>query len=374
MSSEHQIIIVDESGDSVLPAHVNIRSIYTIVAILVDSDQIDEFRKRAKQIVLSNAGVGELKSSKIAGNLKRRKKILSEIAAAKISFYCLVVDKQQIIKDSGLQYKPSFYKFLHRMFYSRLQRSLLGIDVISDPYGSTEFMASFINYIKSRCELFDSQKFISSSEEPLLQIADVIAGSIRRVYENVDPDTNLQLLGFPNIPIEEWPPNIVRYSDYPATKEELKYDNLIRRIALNVARDFVQDHIDAGDPEMRGLAEAARFLLYNYHIDPTQYVLKYTLIRHLKGIGVRNNPRTLLSKLRDYDLIICATERGVKIPFDSQDIHMWVDRVNSQVVPYLKRLEKARNDFLIATKNEYDIINQNVFPDLSNYIRYQNEV
>jgi len=371
MADTNKIIFVDESGDTVLPDNDEHPSIYTIVAILVDSDEIDDFRGHAKSIVESNAGSGELKSSNIGNNLRRRQKILSAIADANFSFYCLVVDKQQILKDSGLQYKPSSYKFLHRMFYSRLRRSLPSMDVISDPYGRTEFMQSFIKYITANGNLFDTLEFISSPEEPLLQIADVVAGSIRRVYQNEDPVDNLTILGYPQIPIEEWPPNIIRYSDFPDDTEEQKFNSLIRRIALNVARDFVQDHIDDDDPELRGLAEAARFLLYNYHLDPTKYVFKYRILKHLKEIGVRNNPRSILSKLRDNDLIICSTERGVKIPYDSQDIRMWVDRVNSQVVPYLKRLEKARNDFLIASDNEYDIVNKDIYSDLAKYIHHQ---
>lgn len=374
MSKENQIIIVDESGDATLPIDHTTRSIYTIAAILIDGDHIDQFRESAKRIVQTHAQTGELKSSNIAQNISRRHRILSEIAEAKFSFYCLVVDKQQIAKDSGLRYKPSFYKFLHKMFYSRIHQALLGMDIISDPFGSTEFMDSFINYLRSKGGLFVNINFTPSSKEPLLQIADVVAGSIRRVYENLDSIESLQLLGYPKIPIEEWPPNIVRFSDFPASTEKDKFDGLIRQIALNVARDFVQKHIDDADSEMQGLAEGARFLLYNYHVDPTQYVLKYKLIKHLKEIGVRNSPRALLSKLRDHDLIICATERGVKLPFNSKDIHLWIDRVNSQVVPYLKRLEKARNDILIASKNDYDILNQDIFPDLANYLLYKKNV
>ena len=356
MVGTNRIIFVDESGDTNLPQSDIQPSFYTITAILIDGNKIDEYQNLAKKIVDSNASPGELKSSNIGTNLKRRQRILKEIYTSGFPFYTLVIDKRQIFKDSGLRYRPSFYKFLHRMFYSRLRKSLLSMEVIADFYGRTEFMQSFIDYIGTNGNLFDTIQFAPSSQEALLQIADVIAGSIRRVYEGEDPLDNLTILGYPALPIEEWPPNVAKFSEFSGDFEEARFDSLVRKVAVGVARDFVQKNIENTDQEMRGLAEVARFLLYNYHIDPTKYVLKKHIFKHLREVDIRINLRVILSKLRDHDLIICSTEKGVKIPYDSKDIHYWVDRVNSQVVPYLHRLELCRRHFLMVTKGELDIV------------------
>jgi len=361
-------IFVDESGDTGLPRD-NEASIYTIAAVSIEQDRLNEYKKRSKEIVKKFAGSGELKSSSIGNKQGRRKKVLKAIAKASFPFYCLVIDKQRIWRDSGLRFKPVFYKFLHRMFYNRIKKSLININVISDPFGHTDFMAGFVNYIRTKSNLFESIEFIPSSEEDLLQITDVLAGSIRRVYLNKDTKENLKILKYPSIPIEEWPPNKIRFSGFYDNSKETKYDRIIRRIALCAARDFFHENISKKNQELRSLAEAVRFLLYKYHIDPTKYVFKKEIIKHLKNLELPSNERVILSRIRDHGLIISSTEDGVKIPYNSKDIQMWIERVNSQVVPYLERLKRARNDILIATQSEYDIVKEENFPDLLNYIK-----
>lgn len=361
-------IFVDESGDTGLPRDDE-PSIYTIAAISIDQDRLKEYKKHSEKIVKTFAGPGELKSSSIGNNQNRRRKVLKAIAKASFPFYCLVIDKQRIWRDSGLRFKPVFYKFLHRMFYTRIKKSLINMNIISDPFGHTDFMTGFINYMRAKSNLFESIKFISSSEEDLLQITDVIAGSIRRVYLNEDPKGNLKILKYPSIPIEEWPPNRIRFSEFYDDSKETRYDSIIRRIALCAARNFFHENISSNNQELRSLAEAVRFLLYKYHIDPTEYVFKKEIIDHLKNLHIHSNERVLLSRIRDHGLIISSTEDGVKIPYNSKDIQMWIERINSQVVPYLERLKKARNDILLATQNEYDIVKEDNFPDLLNYIK-----
>jgi hypothetical protein len=132
---------------------------------------------------------------------------------------------------------------------------------------------------------------------------------------------------------------------------------------------LINKHIDDNDnDDLRCLAEAARYLISRYYRDPTEYVVKSEIMDHLKSYGYKFNSREILSKLRKHELIISSTEHGVKIPYDAGDIHKWVDRVNSQIVPYLKKFEKARNEMLVASSNKYDIIDPKQFPELLSYI------
>ena len=362
MSNKHQIIFVDESGDLSLPKNDSL-SYYTINAIYFNGDELNYYKKAANNIVKKHARGGELKSSTIGNNNERRSNILKEISEIGFPLYCLVIDKQRIYKDSGLQYKRISYKFLHRMFYERIKRSFYNISLISDPYGSTDFMESFIKYIQSKNNLFEQISFIHSQEEPLLQISDVIAGSIRRVYLEQDPLDNLKILGFPSIPIEEWPPNIRKFSEYSEIKN--KFDYLIRQLSLNSAREFVEKNMNNSDEHIKSQAEVVRFLLIKFYENPTQYVHKSEIIEYLKLLNILYNERTILSYLRDNNVIICSTEKGVKLPYDSNDMHQWVLRASSQIVPYTKRINKVRTDFLIASQNEYDIVDSDTFPELS---------
>jgi len=362
MINSHQIIYVDESGDLILPSEDSI-SYYTINAIYFDQKDLDKYRDLANEIVKKHAGTGELKSSNIGNKISRREKVLTDIATANFPFYCLVIDKQRIFKDSGLRYKQVSYKYLHRMFYERIKRNFYNIDLISDPYGNSEFMKSFIKYIQSNGNLFEQIQFIPSPKEPLLQISDVVAGSIRRVYLEQVPVNILEIIGYPSVPIEEWPPNVRKFSEFEGIYEYKKYDSLIRKMSLNAARKFVENYIDHPEIELRSQAEVVRFLLIKFYEDPTQFVHRYEIENYLNSISISINHRTILSKLRDNNVIICSTEKGVKIPFNSEDIYQWVQRASSQLVPYLKRVNQVRTDILIGSQNNYSFEFQRLVQD-----------
>ena len=363
MIIEPQIIFVDESGNLALPNDDSL-SYYTINAIYFNKNDLGYYKNKAQDIVKKYTGNGELKSKNIGNNFKRRESILKDISSVKFPFYCLVIDKSRIFKDSGLRFKTSSYKYLHRMFYERIKRTFYNIDLISDPYGTSEFMKSFVNYIKSQGNLFENIIFKPSQEEPLLQISDVIAGSIRRVYMGQDPINSLEILGYPSLAIEEWPPNVRKFSEY-IPDEENEFNILIREIALRRARDFIEKNIDTDDLDLRTQAEVVRFLLIKFYEDPTQYVYRNEIENYLKSISIECNYRTILSKLRDNNVIICSSEKGVKIPFDSNDISQWIHRANSQIVPYLKRISKVQMDLLIASHSKYNIVNKEEYPELS---------
>jgi hypothetical protein len=102
-------------------------------------------------------------------------------------YYALLVDKARVHRDSGLQYKQSFYKFLNRLLYQRLAGGVQQVQVVADRYGGRNFMDSFRPYLdkKGLPNLFTSftHEFADSAKEPLIQLADLIAGSLAYVLD-----------------------------------------------------------------------------------------------------------------------------------------------------------------------------------------------
>jgi SpoVK/Ycf46/Vps4 family AAA+-type ATPase len=76
----------------------------------------------------------------------------------------------------------------------------------------------------------------------------------------------------------------------------------------------------------------------------------------------------IIASARDEEVIIVSTEKGYKIPHDCKDCLKWTEHVKNQSIPYLQRLEKARNKLLLATNNRFDIADANIFPALSRYL------
>ena len=377
MEENLQLVYIDESGNTVIPGNSD-EDFYVITAISIPASKIEAQRNDAKKIVNKHAGSGELKSKSIGNNFNRRRQILTDIKKGQFSHYSLVVDKQRIWKESGLQYRPVFYKYLHKIFYSRINRSLLNIEITTDNYGSTEFMESFIKYVNGKGSLFDSINFVPSPAEPLLQISDVIAGTIRRIYLGQDSQELFDLLDFPIAPIEEWPPADKKFYDFIEESPYKEFDSLIRKIALNSARKYIQENAGNTDKEIIQIVETIRFLLIKFHDDPHEYVFRDQIIRFLKTRDINISERLLstkvLAKARDEGVLVTGTEKGVKIPFDSTDLFNWVSRVNSQVVPYLNRLKRARIDLLVASHSEYNIVEESNFPELFRYLHSRAKV
>lgn len=366
-----ELVFVDESGGTDLPSEgEGAPDFYVISGLFFPEADLSRYASAADKIVQNYAGLGELKSSNIGSNTTRRASILKDIAECQIPIYCLVVNKDRILRDSGLRFRPSFYKFLHRMFYSQISGAFIGIRVQADQYGRSAFMESFKQYIDDLGTLFNSFEFAPSSEVPLLQLADVVAGTVRRVYLKQDSRELLNILGYPTIPIEEWPPSALR-GELPDTNTE--FDNAITAIALQAARNYVEKHLDNEGEDDRLRAQAIRYLLYRFEQDPEDYVRRSEITTHLeRTTGITMSEQTLSTKVfadaRDSDVIVVSTDKGVKIPFGARDLQAWMTRTESQVAPYLRRVEAVRQRVLLASHNQHDIADPAIFPELSRYL------
>jgi hypothetical protein len=365
-------VYVDESGNPHLAEEEGSNGHYVICAIVVEQEHLNTRITSSRGIVNSHAGAGELKSSNIGSASNRRKQILKDIFEEEINAFCLVVDKKRIWKDSGLRFKPSCYKFLHKMFYRRLKSSSLEISVYADEYGRSEYMESFERYISSETSLLEKFCFVGSHETPLIQIADVIAGSIRRIYDGIDDKNLIPDQGRHRLVIEEWPPQ-------EATQDQLEIshdvDLAIRSIALRNARVYVEKMMLSDESENNLRADAIRYLLWRFEMNPDEYIQRQEIVDYLyETSGANLNPSQLTSRVfadaRDSDVIIASSDGGVKIPYSAVDLRRWMARTESQVAPYLRRAGKARNTILIASDSRHDIASESAFPELSRYLRH----
>ncbi len=374
MEDERLHIYVDESGTTDLTIDSDNSEYYVIVALLISDSKLLEYEIKAKEIVIKHAGEGELKSSSVGNNISRRMRILEDIKNSDFRYYSLIVNKSEIWKESGLQYKKVIYKFLHRMFYSRIKRNFSGLNIIADQYGDSDFMKSFKSYLFEFNNLFDNINFYPSREIPLLQIADIISGTIRRIYERVDTTELLEIINYPSVPIEEWPPNFSKRINIDELDKNERLDEFIRVKSLHNARNFIEKNLGNDNLELNEQALAVRFLLYRYFENSSEYIFRIEIAKYLSLITDINYSEhyissNIISKIRDAGVIISSTERGIKIPYSYNDILDWITRVDSQIVPYLKRVEFIRDELLLASKNEFDIINLSVFPELGKYLK-----
>jgi hypothetical protein len=368
-------LYLDESGSTEVLETTASQDFYVLCCLIIDSEKIEIARDAARQIVSKHAGNGELKSSNIGSNLERRARILADVAD-RFPFYALSVDKERIWKDSGLRFRPVFYKFLHRMVYNRLKKTFTQIDIVADQYGNTDFMQSFRDYIEEKTNIFEKFEFAKACDVPLLQIADVIGGTIRRAFQGEDsPEILRQILSNDSL-LETWPPEATpTFVEHGRATSEC--DEPIRIIALNNARKYVEEHLTSEEVVDQLKAEGIRYLLYKYYEDPEQYVYRDEIVGHLNSVtrepvGKQFLSTEILGDARDEHVIIVSTDNGMKLPNCADDLYKWTQRAQSQIMPYLRRLEDARNNILLASS--FDIVPEGRFSELNSVLEKRRNV
>jgi hypothetical protein len=377
-NTSSRYVFVDESGDPDIDlSKKGVSDYFVLTAVIVEADVLEDEENRAKAIIDRYFPRGEIKSSSIGSNLPRRVAILADVSRLKFKHYSQVIDKSLILTDSGLRFRRSFIKYINRILYKNLFEAFSDLHVLADEHGKSDFMLGFSDYLQRRLpqRLFERStfEFSDSSDHPFIQIADLVAGTINRCYSGEDPISKLEVLREHTIIIDEWPPRFPEPLGFEELSEPARHSYLVRHHAIDQANDFIEERSLSEDIYEQAQIAAVRYLLYHFRsVDPEEYIPTASLHDHLANLGLFMTERTLrqrvIAALRDHGVFIASTRKGIKIPYTVTDLKDFVSTVNSQVVPYLNRLEICRRHFLLATNGELDIVNKDEFPRLSSYL------
>lgn len=106
---------------------------------------------------------------------------------------CLVVDKTRIHSDELKNNKNSFYSYVIKLVLQHSNNEILNAKLRIDGSGDRTFRKSFALYLRRHLNskqkrIMHNCKLINSKSSVLIQMADMIAGSIRRYYEKDKTD------------------------------------------------------------------------------------------------------------------------------------------------------------------------------------------
>jgi len=372
---------IDETGNTDLETFKDGASNYFIVsAIIVSKDKKQELEEKTDALRLKYFQTGEIKSSGVGNNNQRRTKILAAVNELNFKFYAICVDKEKIYKDSGLQYKKSFLKYINGKLYNRLFTSFLDIHVISDEHGGEDFKNSFKKYIQNnhKPDMFYKSKFdlVNSKSELLVQLSDFVVGTVSKIYEGrSSPELNeeyIKLISTKALDIDEWP---TRYQAY-FSKDDIsdEYSNLIYSYSLAQAEKFIEKNEKSIELDVRIQAAVLRHIVfYSRFISKNEYISTTKIIDYLfhAGFGTITTyalRSKVVAPLRDSDVIITSSNKGYKIPCSFNDMEEFVERVNSIIKPLLSRLGRARKNLYTASKGELEILKGANYPHLVDFI------
>jgi hypothetical protein len=334
--------------------------------------------QRADDLRRQHFQTGEIKSSKVrAKDADRRVRILTDLAKLPIKLYFVVVDKERIYKDGGLQFKTSFVKHINGLLYGRLFRNCRNLQMTVDEHGGVEFQESLKSYVQDRYvdDLFGGDHAFqtkSSKDDVLIQVADFFAGSVAQIYEQKAvgdiAEVYKKILREQTLGLLEWPPKFNSLLA-PPMDESSYADYQVHQEALRQADRFIEKAGQYPDEDERLQVSILDYLRFQSEFVTKDYIPTAVILAHLgdKGFGDLSEQRVRssgIAKLRDADVIITSTSKGYKIPQTRTDINDFLEMASGVVVPLLERVKKAREVYKLSSRGEYDIIKASRLMDL----------
>jgi len=352
-----QNIYIDESGTPVLNDEC-----YAICAVACNEDDKSSDEQQLEIIRKKHRGGAELKSSAVGGRSRIREAICQDLAALNSRCIVFIVRKKYLHKDGGFPYKKSAYKYCQRRLFEKVYRGLYEVKVTIDSFGNEEFMDGFKKYINKHFQpsIFNPHKHLtvsSPADTPMLQIADFVAGTVRRFAQGDDDETAYKQLEPILSVVEVWP----RATQEPRIEEESEELDLeIERHCTNASMEF----LESTDDDL--LREALEYLLYSAEESPDNFVCGDRLLDYLKQEGLAEDQKDkawlqqkIIAPLRDQGVPVAASRDGYKIPRCRKDLSIFVDFVSQKTLPYLKKVNNMRNSLFLGLGNQYDMLDEN---------------
>lgn len=353
---------------------------YILCAIVVKNSNISALRKSVETIKKNNGfGNTEMKSSKIGNENKRRTRIISQLSPIdNFRLVVFVADKQRFMEDSQLAvHKKTFIKFLNQHLYNLLYKVYPKLKIIEDEVGDSEFQSSFKKYIEEQrpqYSLLDNYDFdyCNSKDELLVQLADIIGGTINKYFTDPGAPNYLEMLKGKISVLEKFPNEKEPYWG-TSSPEKCKYNKDIYTLSIKCAKDYISKYAQDETEEKRSQIAFLRYLLFHVqYVNSTQYVSSNKLLavinEHTKTRISRDFLyRRIIAPLRDHGVIIASCKHGYKIPISINDITAYLNSTHTIVSPMLHRVEISRNLIMQKTENSLDILDDPAFLKYKKY-------
>jgi len=383
---EIQYAFIDEYGDYHFGFDKgNVSTHFIIVSILVKESNIGLVETGLEQIRGNYFYPGEIDSSIIQDDSSQIMQILSDVKELPFSVYAYVIDKRKIREDSGIMHKTPFLKYVNRMVYDDLNRTFEQLDFVGTEQGNKLFIREFKNYIRTRSipDLFNYSTFgfNHSQSDLLLQLANLIAGLLSKGYDKTHNSgqyrSYFKIIKSKIAAINLLPLDYKNFLfDYTSEAYHSKYDELIIKQAVNLTYKYIEKHMKSEEDEERLRLDFLRFLLFNLKENPDEYVYTEAILENLNAIrDLKINPHyfrsTIVSRLRDSGVLISSSNKGYKLPVCLNDLYDFVNLSSLTIHPMIQRISKCRDQILLATNNDIDILDQKEYEYLKRVIEMQ---
>lgn len=357
---------------------------FIIAAIIVDENDITMIKNSVESIRNKYFPNGEIKSSRIGKDHRKRISILNELKVLPFKIFALVCDKRRIFEQSGLRFKPSFYKFINNLAYQELRTSFSNLVITADEVGENEYLKSFAKYIRDRevpLSLFDKSlfRFENSKDDLIIQVADIVAGSLAYNYDEHKKDrangnNYKSILASKILMIKEFPQTFATFN-IQHNDMNPQYNAQIADICYRRAKLFMETHKDPDEIEVKQQVAVLDYLLFRFmNRSPRRYIPTKELLNQLCYLGfdkmsIQAFRAKIIAKLRDDGVIISSSPDGYKIPSSEDELEDFINRGKTIILPMLSRLKKCNDIIKMGTSGDIDLFQRAEYQVLANMFK-----
>lgn len=191
------IIFIDESGDSGFKISKGSSSVFVIVLVIFDDElEAEETALKIKKLK-RDLKKSERFEFKFNGcNKELRIKFLEQIKNCKFRIRSIILSKNVVYSKFLRNSKESFYNFALKQVLEHNNESILKAKIRLDGSGEKKFKERLTFYLRknlnsSTKKVMQNLRFCDSQSNVLIQLADMIAGSIHRDCEEKTEDWNI---------------------------------------------------------------------------------------------------------------------------------------------------------------------------------------
>ena len=373
---------LDECGAySPSTSNLDQEHLFIVTAVIIKQSDIGVVEESLKKISMEDFSGQEIKSSNIKGNHQRRLRILNKVLSLPFKVLCLVVDKRELLADSGVKRnKKYFYEFLNQLIYTELRSSYPILSIVTDRVGGSQFAEEFTRYVKThrrQITLFDQEDFnvVDSKEVRPVQLADLMAGTLSYIYEEtkkerVEDGIDYYSMIVGKLQKVKFFPKSYDDSLFQHTDGDPNFNIEIAQIALRKAEQFIQDNSNKTDEIIRRQKFTLDYLLFRFKYNPhRRYISTRELLNAIESASLghlseHSFRRNVIGSLRDKGVIISSSKKGYKLPSTEKEINDYYQNVSGVVLPMIHRVNLCNNTLRLASSESKDYLLDNEFRGL----------
>ncbi len=374
MSKEIAHIFIDEFGTNIyLPNNSTTTTHFVYTSFIVSESNLEK-AKEVRNNLSKKYKQGSVLSSKTFDKkdkndtLQKRIDFVGELVKSlDFTIDVLVIDKSKI-DGEGLKKKETFYKYFQSLFIKKYNQRYESFHINADKIGSDIFAKELRMYIEKNNierDLFNPDRYFKLSddkeEEPLIQLADMICGSLGKFYSpSHHHEKSVEIYNLLHSRINcEYFPEYIDITPRNINTTDNSINQKIREISINSL------NINTSKLKDDELAQRVIEYLRSHHVaNPKRFIQTYELEAYLKNFVPEIKIERIRRIIRDlrYEgafIISISSQNGYKIANDLNDIFQYFNHYSNYFIPMLKKIKIINQEIANDTFNSMNLLEKN---------------